>query len=122
MDEDELDRIERMYLAQGVKPFHLLQAKAHLAGMRAIDLEKNVPTPDAVRRLSAAICRQHSVVPVIVVEDRTRDEVLVIAVADASNFAGLDAVREACGCKVQPVLAAREQITAALTALDTAED
>ncbi|MGV3721401.1 MAG: hypothetical protein ACO1SX_10880 [Actinomycetota bacterium] len=107
-----------MFLEQGVNPWHIFQARAHLAGMRAVDLEKHRPEPSALSRVPVAVLRQHGVAPVtIMVREGTQEEVFVVAVADAANIAAIDAVREVCGCKVQPVLASPEQIAAALAAL-----
>jgi len=119
-DEPNLERILRKH---GVDPWHLLQAKAHLKGLRAVDLERNPPEPAAIGRVPATVRRQHSVVPVTVMVDRwTQAEVLVLALSDGTNIAAMDAVREVCGCKVQPVLASPEQIAAALATIDSGAD
>lgn len=123
MNPSDGEQLRRALEAQGVNPWHIFQAKAYLAGMRAVDLEKHRPEPHALSRVPAAVLRRQNVVPVtVMLREGTREEVLVLAVADAANIVGLDAVREACGCKVQPVLATPEQVAAALAALDTAGD
>jgi len=100
---------------QGVNPFHILQAKAHLAGMRAVDLSKNAPEPAAIKLVPPHTAQRHQVIPVTRMKDQTGQEVLVLALADASNIMAVDDVRMACGLKVQPVLASADQIAEAIT-------
>jgi hypothetical protein len=97
----------------GVKPFQLLQARAYLARMQAVDLTQNPPDPAALGLVSRKLAREHAVVPLA---RRTQDdiEVLYVAISDPGNLAALDAVRAATGMKVQPVLVSEEQLADAL--------
>ncbi|MCC2672568.1 MAG: type secretion system protein (GspE) [Armatimonadetes bacterium] len=105
----------KVFEDQGVNPFHILQAKAHLAGMRAVDLTKNNPEMSAITLIPAHTAQRHQVVPITRMKDQTGQEVLVLALADPSNIMAVDDVRMACGLKVQPVLVSPEQIADALT-------
>ncbi|MGV3723993.1 MAG: GspE/PulE family protein [Actinomycetota bacterium] len=95
---------------QGVNPFHILQAKAHLAGMRAVDLTKNAPEPAAIKLVPPHTAQRHQVCPVARMKDQSGQEVLVLALGDPSNIMAVDDVRMASGLKVQPVLASADQI------------
>jgi type IV pilus assembly protein PilB len=100
---------------QGVNPFHVLQAKAHLAGMKAVDLTKNNPDLGAVRLVPPHTAQRHQVIPVTRVKDQTGQDVLILALADPSNIVAVDDVRMACGMKVQPVLAFPDQVADAIS-------
>ena len=104
----------KVFEDQGVNPFHILQAKAHLAGMRAVDLTKNNPETNAVTLVPGHVARRHGVIPITRMKDQTGQEVLVLAMADASNIMAVDDVRAASKLKVQPVLAAADQIASAI--------
>jgi type IV pilus assembly protein PilB len=89
--------------------FKILQAKAYLANMRAVDLTKQVPDPSALSLVPPHVARRHNLCPVAKVSQNGQD-VLVVALADASNVMGIDAVSAASRLKVQPVLATATQV------------
>lgn len=113
--EDTGETLTEILLDQGwVKPFQLLQARAHLHGMRAIDLGVTKPDPGAVARLPATLARWHRVIPVASIRDQAGEEVLVIAIPDPTDLPACEPIRAFVGARVQFVLAAREQITTAV--------
>jgi type IV pilus assembly protein PilB len=83
--------------------------------MRAVDLTKNNPESGAVSMIPAHIAQRHQVIPITRMKDQSGQEVLVLALADASNIMAVDDVRMASGLKVQPVLASADQIGDAIT-------
>jgi type II secretion system (T2SS) protein E len=96
-----------------VKPFQILQARAHLANMRAIDLATTPPTPSAVGLVPADLARRHQIIPIQKINQKGED-VLVCAVADPSNVMAMDEVSRACHLKVLAVLASPEQVAEAI--------
>jgi type IV pilus assembly protein PilB len=105
----------KVFEEMGVNPFHVLTAKAHLAGMRPVDLAKNNPETSAVNLVPGHLAQRHQAIPVTKIKDQTGTDVLVVALADASNIMAIDDIRMACGLKVQAVLASADQVASALT-------
>jgi type IV pilus assembly protein PilB len=97
-----------------VKPFQVLQAEAFLYKMKAVDLVQHQPEASAVNLVPAHVAQRHNVVPLMKTKDPAGSESLVLALADPSNIMALDDVRQACGLKVQPVLASPEQVADAI--------
>lgn len=92
-----------------VDPFKILQAKAYLVNLHAVDLKKNPPEPSAINLVPPHVAQRHNVVPVMR-RSQNGQEMLVVAMADPSNVMAIDAVSAACRLKVQPVLATADQI------------
>ena len=99
----------------GVKQFTVLQAQAHIANMRAVDLAQTQPDPSAINLVNARTAQRHNAVPVAKIKDQAGQDVLVVAIADPSNIMAADDIRMACGLKVQMVLAGADQLEDALT-------
>jgi len=105
----------KVFEEMGVNPYHVLTAKAHLAGMRPVDLTKNNPETSAVNLVPSHLAQRHQAIPVTKIKDQTGQDVLVVALADPSNIMAVDDIRMACGLKVQAVLASADQVASALT-------
>lgn len=105
----------KVFEEMGVNPYHVLTAKAHLAGMRPVDLAKNNPETSAVSLVPAHLANRHRAIPVTKIKDQAGQDVLVVALADPSNIMAVDDIRMACGLKVQAVLASADQVASALT-------
>jgi type IV pilus assembly protein PilB len=105
-----------------VEAFKILQAKAFVNSMRAIDLNDRIPEAGAVSLVPGHVARRQKVIPVTRIKDQGGADVLVVAMCDPSNIMALDDVRAACRLKVQAVLASKEQVEEALARLypDTA--
>jgi type IV pilus assembly protein PilB len=98
-----------------VKPFQVLQAKGHLHGMRAVDLEQTKPDPSAINLIQAHTAQRHKAIPVAKIKDQGGQDVLVCAITDPGNIMAQDDLRMASGLKVQLVLASEDQVAEALT-------
>ncbi len=90
-------------------PQNVLKAKAHLHGIHPVDLDQTKPDPSAINLVPAHVAKRHNVVPVRKMNQNGVD-VLILAVADPNNIMAIDDVRNACRLKVQPVLAAADQV------------
>lgn len=99
-------------LLKNIPPFQVLQARAFLHNMRAIDLHQHPPTKEALHLVPASLAHRHGIVPVQLQHGRS-GPVLVLAISDPENTAALDEVRQATGVLAIPVLASEEQIRAA---------
>ena len=93
----------------GVKPFNILQAKAHIAGLRAVDLSKNPPEAGAINLITPQVAQRHKCVPITKRTENGRD-VIYVAMADASNIMALDDIQASSKLKPIAVLALPEQI------------
>lgn len=107
---DLQDVLEQMFQ---VESFKILQAKAYLVRMKAIDLSKDAPDPSAINLVPPHVARRHNVVPVRKASQNGMD-FLWVALADASNVMALDDVSAACRLKTQALLASKEQIAEAI--------
>jgi anthranilate/para-aminobenzoate synthase component I len=88
-----------------VKPFQLVQAKAYLANMRAVDLETTPPEPDAIQSVPAALARRLGALPL---RRMTHGDVelLIVSIGDAGSRERVEReLGEATGLKVQAVFA-----------------
>ena len=87
----------------------LVAAQAAQIGLRFVDLSDVVVDSTAVARLSEAVCRRHSVLPIAHEDGR-----LVVAMADPANVFAVDDVRLMTGLDVKAVVATRPDLLAAL--------
>jgi type IV pilus assembly protein PilB len=87
----------------------LVRALAAQIGLGFVDLSDHPVDAAAVTMLDPAMCRRHTVLP-IAVEDRY----LVLAMADPGNVFALDDVRHATRREVRPVVATRDDLSAAI--------
>jgi type IV pilus assembly protein PilB len=94
---------------QRVNPFHVLQATAHLHGMKAVDLTKMPPESNAINLIPPRVAQQFKCVPISRMSNNGQER-LVVAVAEPSNVQAQDAVQQASKLSPQMVLAPREQI------------
>ena len=108
MSEDQDDRLAEILGGTfRVSPWHVLQAEAHVAGMRAVDLEKIPPEPEALGALPAELVRRHGVLPIAIAQGH-----LIVALPGAPIPAGaLDEIRQAADRPVTTVLAFEGQVT-----------
>jgi type IV pilus assembly protein PilB len=87
----------------------ILEALSSQAGLASTRVNVYTVDPRAVSALPEKIARQHFVFPLIKVGNT-----LMIAVAGSKDIEALDDLRFAAGCRIQPVLALEEEISAAL--------
>jgi len=97
----------------GVKSIEVLQAKAAMHNMKAVDLTQMQPDPSAINLVPANIAQRHNVVPVAK-HTQNGQEVLICALADPSNIMAQDEISMASRLKVQLVLAASDQVADAI--------
>ncbi|HTE19963.1 MAG TPA: ATPase, T2SS/T4P/T4SS family, partial [Armatimonadota bacterium] len=97
-----------------VTAFQWLQAEAFNHNMKAVDLDQHQPDMSAVNLVPGPTAQRHQVIPVTKIKGANGQEMLVVALADPSNIMAMDDVQRACGLKVQAVLAAPEQVEAAI--------
>ena len=106
------DRDLRAILGQefGLTPFQVLQAEAFQHNMKAVDLVRHPPQAGVEGVVPAVLVRRHRVIPMM-----RQGGTLVLAVADADiPPAAVQEIEASCGLKEVPVLAAREQVEAAI--------
>ncbi len=96
---------------------HLTQVLAAQRGIGCWSREDDQPDPSLTDELTIAVCRQHSVLPV-----SKRGDLLVLAMADSENIEAIDLARNLTGCRIQPVLADREELQEQLTVLESKSD
>jgi len=87
----------------------VLLALSEQLGVALISLEEPPPVTPETERLSPQFLRQARCVPA-----RLRDSTLVLAMADPLDFETIAAVRSVTGLKVEPALAAEEEILHAI--------
>ncbi|HET9657935.1 MAG TPA: ATPase, T2SS/T4P/T4SS family [Kineosporiaceae bacterium] len=87
----------------------LVAALASQIGLPFVDLTDYGVDGSAVARVSPAVCRRHTVLPIGYDESR-----LVLAMADPGNVFALDDVRSLTGMELRPVVATRDDLLAAI--------
>ena len=87
----------------------LVAAQAVQIGLRFLDLSDVVVDAEAVLRVSEAVCRRHSVLPIAQEDGR-----LVVAMADPANVFAVDDIRLMTGMEVTAVVATRADVLAAI--------
>ncbi len=97
--------VERGVITEG----QLVRALARQAGLAFVDLAEHPIDVAAVRTVPAALCRRHTVLPIALEEGR-----VVLAMADAGDVFALDDVRSVVGTDVRAVVAARDDLAAAI--------
>ena len=90
-------------------PWHWLTARAYMANMKPIDLERHPPEAEVVASFPPEIARRFQVVPVTHYQNE-----LVVAVSDVATVDSLAEIEAACGSPVRPVLAEAAQVVSAL--------
>ena len=100
-----------------VKPFNLLQAKAHLAGLRAVDLKRNPPEATVIARWTPILAWRHRAVPIAARLERGA-RVLYVAVSPEADRERISRSLQECHEEqIVLVLALEEQIQETLTRL-----
>ncbi len=108
--EQEGRPLGRVLVEQGLlTESQLVAALSEQIGLDFIDLAEASVDGSAVARVSAAVCRRHTVLPVGYDEGK-----LVLAMADPGNVFALDDVRQITGLDVRPVVATRDDLLAAI--------
>jgi type IV pilus assembly protein PilB len=93
-----------------ITSIQLLQARAHLHGLKPIDVATTNIDVSAVNVVPSHVARRHTVMPIL-----KQGDGLVVAVADPTNVLAIDELKTSSGLKVQLVLgdkAAIEEVIA----------
>ncbi len=128
---EHLDRLERMsrnqadeeavvrgLVANGVlTEAQVARARAIQRGLDFVELLEYPVDRTAVSMVSSAICRRHGVLPIGVEDGRIR-----LATADPGNVFALDDVRAATHLVVEPVMAEKHDLAAAMDRYLRADD
>jgi type IV pilus assembly protein PilB len=100
----------RVLVDQGVlTEAQLVEALASQIGLQFVDLAEYNVDGSAVARVSPAVCRRHTVLPIGYADGR-----LVLAMADPGNVFALDDVRSLTGMELRPVVVTRDDLIAAI--------
>ncbi|HET8615975.1 MAG TPA: ATPase, T2SS/T4P/T4SS family [Actinomycetales bacterium] len=101
----------RVLVDQGIlSESQLVAALAQQIGLPFVDLQDYQVDGSAIGRVSGAVCRRHTVLPMGFQDDGK----LLLAMADPGNVFALDDVRSLSGCDVRPVVATRTDVLAAI--------
>src|SRR5262249_10965551 len=92
-----------------ITPVQLLQARAHLYGLKPIDGRTAPGHRAAGAQVPERIARQHYVLPI-----HQHGDLLIVAVTDPTNVLALHDLRSASGVRIQMVLGEREAIDEAI--------
>jgi type IV pilus assembly protein PilB len=114
---DEEASIRELLDSGTVTPAQVARARAQANGVDFVELVDYPVDRAAVTMVPAAICRRHSVLPIAV-----RDGLLLLAMADPGDVFAIDDVRAALKIGVEPVLADRADLRAALDRYLRADD
>jgi type IV pilus assembly protein PilB len=87
----------------------LVAALATQIGMQFVDLSDHPVDGSAVMRVSDAVCRRHTALPI-----GFEDGKLVVAMADPANVFAVDDIRSATGMDVKAVVATKADVVAAI--------
>jgi type IV pilus assembly protein PilB len=101
----------RVLVDQGVlSESQLVAALAQQIGLPFVDLQEHVVDGSATARVSGAVARRHSALPIGYADDGK----LLVAMADPGNVFALDDFRSMTGLDVRPVVATRADVLAAI--------
>jgi type IV pilus assembly protein PilB len=87
----------------------LVAALATQIGMKFVDLTDFPVDGSAVAKVSDAVCRRHTALPI-----GYEDGKLLVAMADPANVFALDDIRSMTGLEVKPVVATKPDVLAAI--------
>jgi type IV pilus assembly protein PilB len=87
----------------------LVAALATQIGMKFVDLTDYPVDGSAVAKVSDAVCRRHTALPI-----GYEDGKLLVAMADPANVFALDDIRSLTGFEVKPVVATKPDVLAAI--------
>ncbi|MCW2621303.1 MAG: Type fimbrial assembly, ATPase PilB, partial [Frankiales bacterium] len=100
----------RVLVEQGVlTEGQLVASLAQQIGMKFVDLSDYAVDGSAVTRVSDAVCRRHTAIPI-----GYEDGKLVVAMADPANVFAVDDIRSMTGLEVKPVVATKPDVLAAI--------
>ena len=100
----------RVLVEQGaLSESQLVAALASQIGLEFVDLTEFSVDGSAIGRVSAVVCRRHTVLPIGYDNGR-----LLLAMADPGNVFALDDVRQLSGMEPRPVVATREDLLSAI--------
>jgi type IV pilus assembly protein PilB len=98
--------VDRGFLTES----QLVAALAQQIGLEFVDLADYPVDGSMIARVSGAICRKHSALPL-----RADDEgKLMLAMADPANVFAIDDIRSVTGMDIRPVVATRADVIAAI--------
>lgn len=100
-----------------VSEVHVAKARAAQAGLPYVELLDFPVDRTAVALVSAAICRRHELLPIAVSGER-----IAVAMVDPGNVFAIDDVREAARLRVDPIVAERSDLLAAIARYHRADD
>ena len=93
----------------GAKETEFLEAVGKALDLRCVDLSRQNPSPDALQKLPASAVYQYNVLPFSV--DETS---LTVVSSDPFNTVAIDGLRMIAGCRVNRVLAPKEEVEKAI--------
>lgn len=112
------ETVVRALVERGViSEIQLTKARAAQAGLPYVELLDFPVDRVAVALVSAAVCRRHELLPVAVSGDR-----IAVAMVNPGNVFAIDDVREASGLHVDPIVAERSDLLAAIARYHRADD
>jgi type IV pilus assembly protein PilB len=101
----------RVLVDQGVlTESQLVAALAQQIGLEFVDLGEYPVDGSIIARVSGAICRKHSALP-LRIDDEGK---LLLAMADPANVFAIDDIRSITGLEVRPVVATRSDVIGAI--------
>jgi len=101
----------RVLVDQGVlTESQLVAALAQQIGLEFVDLGDYPVDGSIVARVSGAICRKHSALPLRIDDDGK----LLLAMADPANVFAIDDIRSITGMEIRPVVSTRADVIAAI--------
>lgn len=99
-------RIDRALIQQGVvREDQALQALGDELGMRFMPLKEFQPDPQLLMRFPTTAIFKHEVLPIEGQQGR-----MTVAISDPFNLESLDELSSLGGCRIEPVLACRDEI------------
>jgi hypothetical protein len=101
----------------GVKPFNILQPKAHVAGLRAVDLTRNPPEASVVARWTPILAWRHRAVPITIRDWQGTSTIYVAVGPEADREMIGRSLQECHEERVELVVALEEQVLETLTRL-----
>src|SRR5579862_1913597 len=106
----EKAKIGEIFVAEGLcTAADVTSALAEQFGMEIVDLEGLEVAASVVDMVPQEQCRENHVMPIDMF-----DGILTVAISDPLDLQSLDNIRFVINCQVEPVLAAREAIDAAI--------
>jgi len=95
-----------------VRESSLVEALASQIGLPFVDLAEAQIDPAAASSIPESVCRRYSAIPI-----RYEDNKIVVAMSDPANVFAIDDIRTITGMEVQPVVATRTDVAAAIQRL-----